>query len=128
MLQSLCQFGQQFRHTAMVHHKVCHLQQRLATIDIYARLEVTLRVDLHESFKEVPLEQTFPINTKTTLRDIINPILPQTRTFIFWIGMFGASLALSCHPARATVLFSRSGEIREMASGTSLCDLQPFCR
>jgi hypothetical protein len=44
------------------------------------------------------------------------------------IGMFGASLALSCHPARATVPFSRSGEIREMASGISLCDLQPFCR
>jgi hypothetical protein len=112
----------------MVNHKVCRLPQRLATIDIYARLEVTLRVHLHESFKEVPLEQNFPINTKTTLRDIINPILPQTRTFIFLIGMFGASLALSCHPARATVPFSRSGEIREMASGISLCDLQPFCR
>jgi hypothetical protein len=65
---------------------------------------------LHESFKEVPLEQTFPINTKTTLRDIINPILPQTRTFIFWIGMLGASLALSCHPARAIVLFSAQGK------------------
>jgi len=45
--QSLCQFGQQYRHTAMVNHKV---------------------------------------------------------------------------------LFSRSGEILEIASGISLCDLQPFCR
>jgi hypothetical protein len=67
----------------MVNHKVCHLQQRLVTIDIYARFEVTLRVHFHESFKEVPLEQTFPMN---------------------------------------------SGEILEMASGISLCDLQPFCR
>jgi hypothetical protein len=79
----------------MVNHKVCHPQQRLVTIDIYARFEVTLRVHLHESFKEVPLEQTFPTNTKTTLRDIVNPILPQARTFIFLIGMLGASLALS---------------------------------
>jgi hypothetical protein len=86
LLQSLCQFGQQFRHTALVNHKFCHLQQRLATIDIYARLEGTLRVHLHESFQEVPLEQTFPINTKTTLRDIIIPILPQTRTFIFGLA------------------------------------------
>jgi hypothetical protein len=78
----------------MVNHKVCHLQQRLVTINLYARFEVTLRVHLHESFKEAPLEQTFPTNTKTTLRDIINPILPQARTFIFSFGMFGASLAL----------------------------------
>jgi len=59
----------------MVDHKVRHLQQRLVTITLYARIEVTLRVHLHESFKEAPLEQTFPTNTKTTLSDIINPIL-----------------------------------------------------
>jgi hypothetical protein len=35
----------------MVDHKIRHLQQRLVTIDLYARFEVTLWVHLRESFK-----------------------------------------------------------------------------
>ena len=44
----------------MVNHQVRHLQQSLVTTYISVRFEVAIRVHLRESFKEAPLEQTFP--------------------------------------------------------------------
>jgi hypothetical protein len=109
----------------MVDHKIRHLQQRLVTIDFYARFEVTLWVHLHESFKEAPLEQTFPTKTKTTLQDIINPILPQARIFIFCIGTFGASLALFVSTCRSTGLFLSRGTHCDRV-GTSPIESESF--
>jgi hypothetical protein len=78
----------------MVNHKIRHLQQRFVTTNISIYFEVATRVHLHESLKEVPLEQTFPTKCKTRLRDIINQNPSQPGTFILQIGTLGASLAL----------------------------------
>ena len=49
---------------------------------------------MRESFKEAPLEQTFPYKTQTSLTADHRPNFRERNAFIFPDGMFGSSLAL----------------------------------